>query len=153
MMGMKKNKKAGKRVFTCLLAGSMAVAFMTGCKDSEEETSTAAQAEISTAMEETSRLDEMNLEAYKKLSEEEKEEVLALYLEELYKIEETKMPGGEEYEEVFLALRPALESIMKNNPDETMQEFLEKAKNLKNDQEGMSIEEFFAQNMDKELAE
>lgn len=153
MMGINMNEKAGKWFLTCMLAGMMSVALMTGCKNEGEETSTVAQVEISTAMEETenSKLDGINLEAYKKLAEEEKEEVLDLYLTELYKLEETELPEGEEYEEVFLALKPAVESVLKNNPDKTLQDLLEEANNLQNDPEGISIEEFFAQEMNKDL--
>lgn len=154
MIPVKEKKKYRQTVFLCVLLGIMLVVCMTGCKKEEKkETNTVAEVEISTATEESGELDQVDLAVYEKMDKEEQEEVLALYLTQLYKIEETSLPEGEEYEEVLLALKPALESVMRNYPNRTMQELLEQAKEMKENPEGNSIEEFFAQNIAENLTE
>ena len=152
MKGMKRKKGMGKKLAVCVAAGILSVFLMTGCEEQGEE-STVAKAEISTTMEnkEDEKLSLVNLKVYQNMENEEKKEVLELYLTELYKLEETQLPEGEEYEEVILALEAAVESVLKNNPDKTLQDLLEEAENLQKDQEGISIEEFFAANMDEDL--
>ncbi|MDO4556864.1 MAG: hypothetical protein Q4B70_17265 [Lachnospiraceae bacterium] len=131
-------KKAGFfAVF--LLAG-----ILTGCqsdKQAEDVTEvTVPGVEISTAIgaEEGINLALLDKKAYDALEEKEQEQALILYLTELYSAEETTVPEGEEYEELMISTRSAVESSLKTNPDITMQELLNQAAALGKYKEGFA---------------
>lgn len=138
------NKKSGWRVIAGILTGMLLIGAMTGCKSGQTENQTTEVTvdgvEISTAMEQEQGIDlaQLNKEAYDTLSEKEKKEALALYLTELYTAENTQLPQGEEYDEVVISTKSAVESSLKTNPDITMQELLNQAAALNKYQDGFS---------------